>query len=123
MAIKIVSTVIFLAFCLMAGNATYELGFGLYGIPLALLTLAAMMWEVWIQPVRDDAAYQEMLTGLDDWDFKPTRTGNLADAKETIDILTDRVAYVTDAYAALKAERSDALDKLAELDADLIGNE
>lgn len=123
MAIKIVSTVVFLAFCLMAGNATYELGFGLYGIPLTLLTLAAMMWEVWVQPVRDEAMYQKMIAGLDDWDFKPGKVGNVSDAKETIDILTDRVAYVTDAYAALKAERSDALDKLAELDADLIGNE
>jgi len=104
---KIISTVVFFVFCVLAGNATYELGFGLYGIPLALLVLAALMWEVWIQPVRDEVAYQEMLTGLDEWDFKPTRAGNLADAKETIDILTDRVAYVTDAYAALKAEQNE----------------
>ena len=107
MIIKIISTVVFSAFCLLAGHATYQLGFGLYGIPLALLVLAALMWEVWIQPVRDDAAYQELLTGLDDWDFKPTRTGNLADAKETIDILKDRVDYVTSAYAALKAEQGE----------------
>ena len=104
---KIISTVVFFVFCVLAGNATYELGFGLYGIPLSLLTLAAMMWEVWIQPARDDAAYKELLSGLDEWDFKPTKVNNLSDAKATVDILKDRVDYVTSAYAALKAEQGE----------------
>ncbi len=107
MAIKIVSTVVFLAFCLMAGNATYELGFGLYGIPLTLLTLAAMMWEVWVQPVRDEAMYQKMIAGLDDWDYKPKKVGNITTAQETIGVLQARVDYVTDAYATLKAEQEE----------------
>jgi hypothetical protein len=126
MMLRIISTIAFVVFGLFAGYATYQLGLGLYGIPLALATTAGLMWEIWIQPVRDDAMHKEMLDGLSDWDFKPGKVGNVSDAKETISILQSRVDYVTDAYAALKAEQSDrsiALDKLAELDADFIGNE
>lgn len=126
MMLRIISTIAFVVFGLFAGYATYQLGLGLYGIPLALATTAGLMWEIWIQPARDEAIYQKMISGLDDWDYKPSKVGNITTAQETISILQSRVDYVTDAYAALKAEQSDrsiALDKLAELDADFIGNE
>jgi hypothetical protein len=103
---KIISTVVFAVFFALAGYSTYQLGLGLYGIPLALLAMASVMWEVWIQPERDEAMRQEMLTGIGDWNFKAGRVGNLNDAKDAIDILNSRVEYVTEAYAALKAEHN-----------------
>ena len=106
MIVKIVSTVVFFIFCVFAGHATYELGLGLYGIPLALLAMAAMMWEVWVQPVRDEAFRQELLKGIDEWNFEPS-TSNISDAKETVRVLQDRIDYVTDAYTALKAEQEE----------------
>lgn len=106
MLLKIVSTIAFAVFCILAGYSTYQLGLGLYGIPLTLLAMAGAMWEVWVQPVRDEARRQAMLAGLDDWDYKPARLGNIADAKEAVADLEDRVRYVTEAYAMLKEEQT-----------------
>lgn len=106
MMIKIISTVVFTLFCALAAYSTYQLGLGLYGIPLTLFAMAGVMWEVWVQPVRDEAMRQEMLAGIGDWNFKAGKVGNLNDAKDTIDILNARVEYVTEAYAALKAEHN-----------------
>ena len=105
--IKIVSTIVFALFCIFAASAIYQLGLGLYSVPLTVLVFAGLMWEVWIQPARDEAIYQKMISGLDDWDYRPKRVGNITTAQETISTLQTRVDYVTDAYAALKAEREE----------------
>lgn len=105
MLFKIISTIAFAVFCILAGYSTYQLGLGLYGIPLTLLAMAGVMWEVWVQPERDEAMRQEMLTGIGDWDYEVGRVSNLTDAKDAVDILKARVDYVTEAYATLKAEQ------------------
>lgn len=105
--IRIASTIVFALFCLLAAYSTYQLGLGLYSVPLTVLVFAGLMWEVWIQPARDEAMYQKMIAGLDDWDYKPKKVGNITTAQETIGVLQARVDYVTDAYAALKAEQEE----------------
>ena len=105
--IQIISTVVFAVFCVLAAASVYNLGLGWYTVPLVTLVFAGLMWEVWIQPARDEAMYQKMIAGLDDWDYKPKKVGNITTAQETIGVLQARVDYVTDAYAALKAEQEE----------------
>lgn len=104
--IQIISTVVFAVFCVLAATSVYNLGLGWYAVPLVALVFAGVMWEVWIQPKRDEAIRKELLTGIGDWDYS-VKINNLSDAKDAVDILETRVEYVTEAYATLKAEQEE----------------
>ena len=104
--LKATLTVVMMMFVLMGGYATFELGFGWPGVALTTLLAIGVLWEIWIQPGRDEAYRQQLLTEIEDLRLEINDTPrNLQDAKDTIQDLKVLLANVTDAYVELKEER------------------
>lgn len=101
--IRILATIVFVVFGVFAGYATYELGFGSYGIPATTFIMAGLLWEVWIQPVRDEVNRTRLLAAIGDWDYGSYTVNNLQDAQDIITALENRLEAVTSEYVGLKA--------------------
>ena len=105
--LKIVFTVVIVLFGLNAAHATYELGFALYGFPLAAFATLGMLWEIWIQPARDEAYRQRVLGDLGKG-YPKGPINNLQDAQDLVAALEKRLDAVTGAYVDLKEQKDEA---------------
>ena len=109
-AFKVIATVVFVLFSLLAGQATFELGFGMYGIAAAVCVAVAMFHEIWIQPVQDEIAHQKMIESIGVWSYPKYPVNNLQDAKEIVDALERRIEAVTGAYSELKTDTNEVTE-------------
>ncbi len=107
---KIIATVVFLAFMIMTSFAVAGLG-GSWPVQILIVAMSgALMWEVWVQPVRDEAYRQEILSNIENFkkDFEVhRRPGNLAKAQNVIEELETQLDVVSNAYIELKREEPD----------------
>ena len=63
--IRIIATVVFVLFGIFAGVATHQLGLTHYGPVAALFVTGGLLWEIWIQPARDEAYRDALLADIE----------------------------------------------------------
>lgn len=105
--IRIIATVVFVLFGLFAGVATSELGLAPYGPIAAILVTGGLLWEIWIQPARDEAYRDIILADIENLKERSFSPGNLRDARDYVTHLGEQLDIVTDAYVELKEDKEE----------------
>lgn len=100
--LKLIASVVFVAYGVMAGLAVNSL-FGTWSILFAVAVTCGLLWEIWIQPVRDEKYRQVLLAEIEGMKFDSIKSPtNVADCRDVVDDLSERLEAVTDAYVDLK---------------------
>ena len=105
--IKIIASVVFVAYGIMAGFAVHDL-FGPWTVLVAVAVAAALLWEIWVQPARDEKYRQQLLTDIQGMKFDDIpKVGNVSDARDIIGDLQEQLHVVSSAYIELKEQEDD----------------
>ena len=108
--IRIIASIVFVIFGGMAMVATHQLGFGAIGYIGSLFVVGGLLWEIWIQPARDEAHRQTILDDIENFKEmldKVKDPTNLQDAKETVHNIGVALETVADAYVELREDAED----------------
>lgn len=101
--IKVMLTTVMLLFVLMGAHAVVSLGFGWHGVILPVIMAIGVLWEIWYQPIRDEAYRQQILQEIEGFDmFEMKNPQNILDAKLLIADLATQLTVARDAYIELK---------------------
>jgi hypothetical protein len=103
--LKVISTIVFVAFGVVGGLAVTDLGYGAYGIPLIVAMTGLLLWEVWRADARRLAYRQKVLSQLEDFRADKTETPrNIIDATDMIESLKHNQTALIDLCLSLKEE-------------------
>ena len=107
---RMILTVVMILFVMMGGHAMFSLGFGWPGFILTILLAVGILWEIWVQPFRDEAYRQEILGDIENFKEMLDRAKaptNLQDATDTIEDLEMQLSVVSGAYIELREDQED----------------
>ena len=108
--LKIIASVVFVAYGVIAGVAVNDL-FGVWSILFAVAVTCGLLWEIWIQPVRDERYRQKLLADIEGMRFTPIESPkNVSDCQDVVIDLKERLEVVTDAYVETVARLAIAND-------------
>ena len=99
---KVVGTIIFVVFGVLAIQAVWNLGFGWTGVVVGALTTLLLVTEMWYTQPNQEARTNEIVRSIEGFKGEAVQApSNLQDAKQTIAMLKEDRELLSTAYIDL----------------------